>query len=221
MLFLQYLPLKPNESEPISRRFTSDANPLQFSFKVFVFNVTNPYEVQMGLAKPKLSELGPFVFTESRVKENQKFLDDGTKLAFCDKRVYQFNEKESQGSLEDIVTIINVPAISLINAVASNARDGAVELLKSAQKRFPEELGAFLDIKVGDLLFGGRFMAFLDFFEQFKPKSLKFKSLFPNNTFGLFFGKNDTCGPQHQYIVWTGKHDVKKFGFVVEYNNTE
>lgn len=35
----------------------------QFSYKLFLWNVTNPDEITNGTAKPKLDQIGPYVFT--------------------------------------------------------------------------------------------------------------------------------------------------------------
>lgn len=35
--------------------------PMPLTFKIYVFNVTNPDEINKG-AKPKLAEIGPYVY---------------------------------------------------------------------------------------------------------------------------------------------------------------
>lgn len=46
-------------------RFIRDKHekPLPFQYKLYIWNITNPEEVHSNLAKPKLQEVGPYVFS--------------------------------------------------------------------------------------------------------------------------------------------------------------
>lgn len=38
-------------------------NKLPFTYKLYLWNVTNPDEIATGIEKPKMQEVGPFVFS--------------------------------------------------------------------------------------------------------------------------------------------------------------
>jgi len=85
------------------------------------FEVTNWVEVATGSAKPRLVERGPYVFDEKKRKEILNVSKDH--LTYRQYKSFQFNENSSVGSLEDVITIVNVPAIVSLNHLIINARD--------------------------------------------------------------------------------------------------
>lgn len=38
-------------------------NKIPFTYKLYLWNITNPDEIAAGIAKPKLQEIGPYVFS--------------------------------------------------------------------------------------------------------------------------------------------------------------
>lgn len=52
-------------------------------------NITNPDEVLNG-AKPNISQIGPYVYSEYSVKLNVSWEDDGDVINFWDKHYYVF-----------------------------------------------------------------------------------------------------------------------------------
>lgn len=75
-----------------------------------MFNVANPDQVALGVEKPKLVEKGPYVFRERRIKEELEFNDDETIVSYVENKYYEYDsELSSNKSLDDIITIINIP----------------------------------------------------------------------------------------------------------------
>lgn len=77
------------------------------SARFYFFNVTNSDQVAKG-EKPQLQELGPYVYRVDWVKDNITFHENGT-MSFMQKLIYHFDEGQSVGPEDDLVTTVNVP----------------------------------------------------------------------------------------------------------------
>ena len=84
--------------------------PAKIYRKYFLWDVTNPDEVQAGREKPNLVERGPYVFVEKWAKVNIQFL--GTNfVSYSPTQTIYFDADLSNGDLSDPITFLNVPAI--------------------------------------------------------------------------------------------------------------
>lgn len=73
-----------------------------------MFNWTNydkPNEI------PNLVEMGPYTFKEHRIKKNYTWNDNNQTISYWQNRTWIFEQELSNGTMEDLVTTINVPAI--------------------------------------------------------------------------------------------------------------
>lgn len=76
---------------------------------VYVFNVTNPDEVEAGGA-PKLQEVGPYSYKERREKIDPRSDNCKETVKYEQKITYYFDQTKSGMRMEeDIVNVINVP----------------------------------------------------------------------------------------------------------------
>lgn len=79
--------------------------------KVFIFNLTNQEEFLNG-QKPRLEELGPYVFVEKRRKFDIKFTEHGKIVSYLEKKSYSFDQQLSGNrSLDDNIVFIDVPSL--------------------------------------------------------------------------------------------------------------
>ena len=78
---------------------------------VYIFDVQNPDEVKTG-KKPKLVEHGPYVYDEYHHKVNLKWNRNDT-VTYENVREYHYNSNKSNGTLDDMLTIVNAPAGSI------------------------------------------------------------------------------------------------------------
>ena len=62
--------------------------PLKQTF--YFFNITNPYEVMLEGAKPNVSQVGPFVYRESRPKYDVLFTPDSTIVEYRYNRTFEY-----------------------------------------------------------------------------------------------------------------------------------
>ena len=93
----------------MSKDMWIDTPKLQTS--VYIFDIQNPDEVLKG-DKPKLVERGPYVYDEYHHKVNLQWNSNGT-VTYENVREYHYNPNESNGSLDDKITIVNAPAGSI------------------------------------------------------------------------------------------------------------
>lgn len=148
---LSTMPLKPD-----SDRYNSWLNPpVQAKLTGYAFNVTNPNEVIAGM-KPKLQEVGPFVYKAVTVKDSRDslvFNDDGETLTYKPRKFYFLDTEESVGNPDE--TFITVPNIPLITALSS-ARDKS-GFAKQIMANLVLQTGRgtpFIDISFTGLLWG-------------------------------------------------------------------
>ncbi|KAG1692632.1 Lysosome membrane protein 2 [Nymphon striatum] len=84
--------------------------PVPVLFKIYFFNVSNPEEVK-NKAIPHLTEVGPYVFKETRDKVKINFTDNGDSISYRNKKSYEFDPDSSKGSLDDYIQTVNVPYV--------------------------------------------------------------------------------------------------------------
>jgi len=106
LIIRKFVLLGPNS---MSKDMWIDTPKLQTS--VYIFDIQNPDEVLKG-DKPKLVERGPYVYDEYHHKVNLQWNSNGT-VTYENVREYHYNPNESNGSLDDKITIVNAPAGSI------------------------------------------------------------------------------------------------------------
>ncbi|CAG7822360.1 unnamed protein product, partial [Allacma fusca] len=78
--------------------------------KVHFFNVTNAEGITKG-EKPAVKEIGPYVYSEKRMKIGVEAGELSDTIKYRQKVYLQFEREMSSGSNEDLVTFINVPFV--------------------------------------------------------------------------------------------------------------
>lgn len=84
--------------------------PAPIYMKFWMFNWTNPGDIKQPNYKPNLVELGPYVFIEKHIRVNVTFNAEGETLSFDQIRTWHYQPEMSNGSLDDLVTNVNVIA---------------------------------------------------------------------------------------------------------------
>ncbi|KAJ9594586.1 hypothetical protein L9F63_027430, partial [Diploptera punctata] len=82
-----------------------------FIFKVYLFNVTNPMEIQNG-GKPRLSEIGPYVYEEYKEKAELYDHEEDDTVSFNNRDTFYFNKIKSAPLTGD--EIITIPHILIL-----------------------------------------------------------------------------------------------------------
>lgn len=75
---------------------------------IYLFNWTNPEEFLNDTTKANLVELGPYVFVEKPDKVNITWHPENSTVSYMRKSRFYFDEEKSKGSLDDVITSLNV-----------------------------------------------------------------------------------------------------------------
>ena len=84
---------------------------LPMFMNIYFFNVTNPEEVAANTEKPKIIEVGPYVYQEFHLKVNETWNANNDTITFMQSKWWKFKPERSAGSEDDIITNINIIAI--------------------------------------------------------------------------------------------------------------
>ncbi|XP_064481988.1 lysosome membrane protein 2-like isoform X2 [Ornithodoros turicata] len=191
--------------------------PIYMSF--YLFNITNPEEFMNG-SKARLEQVGPFVYREYRKKDVQGFNNPRGTVQYYDRKSFVFEPAMSAGSEEDAVYVINVPLVAVAAMTRKHLPDMAAPLimpiLEAMMRKYNETLA--LRREVGEMLFRGYEVGMMkDLMRLAKAFLPNLDNPLRNNTFGLFYGKNNTN--DGLYSVYTGVDDPQKFAKLEEWRN--
>ncbi|KAH9281360.1 Scavenger receptor class B member 1 [Echinococcus granulosus] len=184
--------------------WVSPDTPIYFS--IYLFNVTNYKDVVKG-AKPRLKEIGPYVYMEKREKTNITWpKGDHSQVSFYQRLTFTLNRNLSAGDPDnDIVVGISIPLVTLsANAEAGNGPSST----EYAFLTILMDLKVFINTTVTEFLWG---------YED--PVTEACNALdsrrCPSNKVGLMFGKNGTDdGP---FVIDTGASDITQLGNILSY----
>lgn len=166
-------------------RYTTSTVPLQV--KMFLFNVTNPEEVENG-AKPKLSQVGPFALVERRRKNVVRVSADNTTLDYKLIRTYWFNPNDSI-PLDSRITLPNVPAFSAMFSAIEKGRDEGSDVPVKVLSDYLQNATLYQTYTADEWLFKG---VKLEFLEALADDGVIIDDSPPDNKFGFYYKKNDT-----------------------------
>ncbi|KAG5676732.1 hypothetical protein PVAND_006541 [Polypedilum vanderplanki] len=115
-----YLLAKQWQIKPGTLLFKIWSDPPQpIYLDVYFFNWTNPHEFQNQSIKPKFNEVGPYRFQEYPQKVNVTYHDQNDTISYRKQSRFIFLPDESKGQLSDMITSINVVALSSANQARS------------------------------------------------------------------------------------------------------
>ncbi|XP_023223572.1 lysosome membrane protein 2-like isoform X1 [Centruroides sculpturatus] len=188
--------------------------------KFYFFNVTNYKEVEEKNAKPKLQEVGPYTF-QKFIKKEIVFQTEDT-ITYREKTSYVFHKELSSGDQNEKIYLINLPVVA-VDKIADlkcpeDMKDIAFTIIDSTLEDYKETV--FLYKSIDELLFGGFKVEavgdLLDLARSFLGED-EVPDVLPNNTFGLYYGKNNTYS--ENFTIATGRDDIKDYSNIVSWNN--
>lgn len=185
--------------------------PIPLYLEITLFNLENPDDVQKG-AKPKVVEKGPYSFVEKHERINIVWNDNDT-ITFNQIRTWDFDEKRSNGTLDDDITFLNVISAT----VAFNVRNSNALTKMFANFLLNEEGGTFyVTKKVREVLFDGYQDKLLDFVRKLNKKGLNI----PFDKFGWFYDRNNSGTYDGTFTMNTGQDQVSKTGMLTLWNGS-
>ncbi|CAG9834212.1 unnamed protein product [Diabrotica balteata] len=173
--------------------------------KVYIFNVTNPETFLTQGEKPRLQEVGPFVYREEMEKVNIKFHDNGT-VSFQHKKILQFVPELSVNK-DQKITVPNIPLLTLStmsNNLGYFVQKGISVMLSIGSYK------PFISITADELVFGYD-DKLVSLAHQFYPKYKR-----PAEKMGLLINRNGTLPEVHN--IYTGTTGMHEFGIIDKLN---
>jgi len=171
--------------------------------RMYMFHIVNPEEIANGTAKPLLKEMGPYVFREQKQKANVTQHAYNSSVTYRERKWWYFEPDMSNGSLDDYVTSLNVPAV--IGQEVSRGDYWQSFLLDQTFSMVGVEL--FVNKTVGELLFDGYEDTLLAIAEWAGTESK-----IPMDKFAWFYKRNGTVWGDGEFNMFTGSDDINKMG---------
>ena len=217
------LVLKPGTE--VSKQWQDPSVPIYLQF--FVFDIANPMEAMQG-ERPYLAQKGPYSYREHRLKKNITWNSKTASVTYNEKMSYVFDAETSCDSCDpftDIVTTVNIPMVTLSEAVAKSS---FIErnFVSAVFDGFHETL--FTPRRVHDLIWGYPDPIFKEYnklrkdFPSFprkkQPEINPIIALQQNNTFdgltSVSTGENDINSLVH-FLSWKGQKKIESMEHVL------
>lgn len=198
--------------------------PFALDFKIYLFNYTNPEEIQKG-GIPIVKEIGPFYFEEWKEKVEMDDHEEDDTITYKRLDKFFFRKDKSGPGLtgEEIITMPNIFVLAMATIVSRDKPAMLNMMGKAFNGIFDNPQDVFMRVRALDVLFDG-FPINCDR-SDFAPKAVctavKKEApsglvIGPNNQFrfSMFGGRNGTVDP-HVFTVKRGSKNVMDVGKVV------
>lgn len=183
------------------------APPVKPLLKIYFFNITNAVIFQNPKlnVKPKLEEVGPYVYEERWERVNVSWSSDDEEVNFGTKKTYMFRPDLSSGSEDDLMMLPNIPMISALRSMKYSGH-----LVKVAFQSMLEILKQTIisPYKVKDVLWGVDH-PLVKLANDILPEEKRL----PTDMYGFFVGKNQST--DGILTMRTGKSDIQRIGEIL------
>lgn len=178
--------------------------------KVYIFNVTNPQGFLENGEKPKLVEVGPFVYREFMEKVNVKFHDNDT-VTFQHNKILRFVPEMSVDKNLKLV-VPNIPLLT-VTSFSPNLGGFLFNILVSGLAlTYKDRAKPFVYVTAEQLVFGYN-DPLVSLAHIFYPKGKR-----PNSQMGLLLARNGTL--DEVSTIYAG-NDLEKFGYLNRINGLD
>ncbi|KAJ8706402.1 hypothetical protein PYW08_011028 [Mythimna loreyi] len=179
--------------------------------KVYIFNVTNPQGFLENGEKPKLVEVGPFVYREDMEKVNIKFHDNDT-VTYQHNKILRFVPEMSVDKNLKLV-VPNIPLLT-VTSFSPNLASWLFNLLVSGLAiTYRDRAKPFVHVTAEELVFGYN-DPLVTLAHYFYPKGKR-----PNSQMGLLLARNGTL--DEVSTMYTGQKQLDRFGYMDKINGLD
>ncbi|XP_050685744.1 scavenger receptor class B member 1 [Leptidea sinapis] len=178
--------------------------------KVYIFNVTNPQGFLENGEKPRLNEVGPFVYREDMEKVNIKFHDNDT-VTFQHNKILRFVPELSVDKNQKFV-VPNIPLLTVTSFSPNMAGFVFNFLVSGLSITYRDRAKPFVDITAEELVFGYN-DPLVTLAHYFYPKGKR-----PNSQMGLFLARNGTLS---EVLTINAGQDMSSFGYLDKVNGLD
>ncbi len=184
--------------------------PVPIITSIYLFNVTNAdYVVRRG-ARPKLEQVGPYVYHEYHHKTKLRWNNNGT-VTYQQIRTYQFVSELSNGTLEDKVVTLNAVAAG-VNAIALKEPSAVKWTIGALLVALKEKL--FVEKTVREILFDGYVDPVLDKTPDWLQPNMPKK-------FGYYYQRNGSDWFDGVFNMYTGEKDLSEMCHITSWNYSQ
>ncbi|KAJ0183011.1 hypothetical protein K1T71_000987 [Dendrolimus kikuchii] len=178
--------------------------------KVYIFNVTNPQGFLENGEKPKLVEVGPFVYREDMEKVNIKFHENDT-VTYQHNKILRFVPEMSVDKNQKLV-VPNIPLLT-VTSFSPNLAGWLFNFLVSGlAMTYKERAKPFVQVTAEELVFGYN-DPLVTLAHYFYPKGKR-----PNSQMGLLLARNGTL--DEVSTIYAGQ-TMDRFGYLDKINGLD
>uniref|UniRef100_T1IC90 Sensory neuron membrane protein 1 n=1 Tax=Rhodnius prolixus TaxID=13249 RepID=T1IC90_RHOPR len=202
------------------------AIPYLFNFNIYVFNITNPMEVQNG-ATPIVKEIGPYRYKEFKEKVDLvDDVDEGT-ITYSNMNTWYFQkEKTLPLTGDEVVTIPHLPLWSMLLVAESDFPSPLLSVVNAGLPKIYGKLKTvFMTATVNELLFKGVLIdcSVKDFLPKIlcvaiKQNSKPLQKLGNNRYLFSVLGPRNATPESSRVTVKNGVGDAYSIGKVIRVN---
>ncbi|OXA64156.1 Scavenger receptor class B member 1 [Folsomia candida] len=198
-------------------------SPSPYYLRVYFFHLQNPEDVAKG-QKPKLMEKGPYVYMETRWKEDITYDKGNDTLLYKQMRKYAFlPEMSDPNKEEDMITTINIPLVG-VTRIAQDCSDKDKMLKAVGSKTKSEKLTVSHSVR--ELLLDGYdAKAYEELGNEHNGAMSESGGDFTvpeflmDGKYALFENRNLT--DSGEWEVWSGRHNASAYGRIKTWNSLD
>ncbi|XP_057370163.1 platelet glycoprotein 4-like [Daphnia carinata] len=190
--------------------------PVPFFIQFFLFNCTNcqlegPGDSSVVL---ELQQLGPFTFSEKRVKFN--ITEKDGLLTYLEEESYYYEPMGVETSLDESIITVNPVYFTLASLITDLAPPESVDTLSTAMHRLLNDVGEhpFMKRKIREILFEGwSLQPYIEILVMLSDLAgIPLPPLPEDPRFGYFYGVNGTDGGE--FKIESGANGLDKLGLI-------
>ncbi|EFX73749.1 hypothetical protein DAPPUDRAFT_307582 [Daphnia pulex] len=195
--------------------------PVPFFLQFFLFNCTNCNDPTDNSVVFNLTQLGPFTFSEKRVKFN--ITEKDGLLTYLEEGSYYYEPTENETPLDAIIVTVNPVYFTLASLIVDYAPPESAGELSLAMHKLLKSIGEgpFMTRTVGEMLFDGwELDGYIEIIQMLSDLlGVQLPPLPEDPRFGYYYGVNNTN--DGEVVVESGANGLDKLGLIRKWKGEE